>query len=136
MSTTSPLKMERRQTAELCASCGKHPRLGSLSRCVHCVRASAEEDRQSRLAAEQRVNTRAELQAALERLGDVFLEFATSPEGMRFLEIQQSENVTASTNSGNPISLSGQAQVALTALVADITNKAGDTMAGALNWNT
>jgi hypothetical protein len=45
-------------------------------------------------------------------------------------------NVTASTNSNALISLSGSAQVALTALVADITNKAGDTMSGALNWAT
>lgn len=44
--------------------------------------------------------------------------------------------VTNSTNGGAAISLSGSAQVALTALVADITNKAGDTMTGALNWAT
>ena len=41
-----------------------------------------------------------------------------------------------STNSNNAISLSGTAQVALTALAADITNKTGDTMTGALNWAT
>jgi hypothetical protein len=39
----------------------------------------------------------AERQAALEKLGDVFLEFAASPEGMRFLESQQAE-LTAPSN--------------------------------------
>jgi hypothetical protein len=44
--------------------------------------------------------------------------------------------VIKSTNSNNPISLSGVAQVALTALAEDITNKTGDTLTGALNWAT
>jgi hypothetical protein len=39
----------------------------------------------------------AERQAALEKLGDVFLEFAASPEGVRFLESQQTE-LTAPSN--------------------------------------
>jgi hypothetical protein len=82
---------------ELCAICMKHPRLGSLSRCVACVRSAAEEDRQSRSQAEARVSAKAARQAALEKLGDVFLEFASSEEGMRFLESQQTE-LTAPSN--------------------------------------
>jgi hypothetical protein len=41
-----------------------------------------------------------ERQAALEKLGDVFLDFASSPGGMRFLESQQSE-LTAPNNDPN-----------------------------------
>ena len=84
----------------LCVQCHKHLRLASLSRCAGCVRVTAEEDRQSRQAAESRVATRrgareakqraaAERQAALEKLGDAFIEFASSPEGAWFLEAQQ-----------------------------------------------
>src|SRR5262249_49246649 len=40
------------------------------------------------------------------------------------------------TNGNALISLSGAATVAVTALTRDITNKAGDTMSGALNWST
>lgn len=47
-----------------------------------------------------------------------------------------SRTVLFSTNSNNPINLSGVAQVALTALAEDITNKTGDTLTGALNWAT
>lgn len=43
-------------------------------------------------------------------------------------------NPLASTNGGAAISLSGNSQVAITALAQDITNKAGDTLTGALNW--
>lgn len=100
MSAASPSKLERRQTAELCGSCGKHPRLGALSRCIACVRAAADEDRQSRSKAEARVAARADRQVALEKLGDLYLEFATSPEGMRFLEAQQIE-LTAPNNDPN-----------------------------------
>lgn len=45
-------------------------------------------------------------------------------------------SVLLSTNSNNAINLSGSAQVSLTALAEDITNKTGDTMTGALNWAT
>ena len=47
-----------------------------------------------------------------------------------------SRTPTNSTNSNNAIDLSGSAQVAVTALVAQIANKTGDTMTGALNWAT
>jgi hypothetical protein len=90
-------KMGHRQTPELCSSCGKHPRLGALSRCVACIRAAAEQDRQSRSQAEARVSAKAARQAALEKLGDVFLEFAGSAEGHAFLEAQQAE-LTAPRN--------------------------------------
>ena len=84
----------------LCIQCHVRPRLGALSRCGDCVRAEAEVDRQSRQAAESRMATRksareaeeraaADRQVALEKLGDAFIEFASSPEGARFLESQQ-----------------------------------------------
>ncbi len=43
---------------------------------------------------------------------------------------------TNSTNSNAAVNLSGSAQVAVTALVAQIVNKTGDTLSGALNWST
>jgi hypothetical protein len=67
--------------------------LGALSRCASCLRAAAEVDRQSRAAAEARVSAKAQRQAALEKLGDLYLEFAASPEGTCFLEAQQAELV-------------------------------------------
>jgi hypothetical protein len=79
-----------RDTA-LCHSCRAHPKLGALSRCAACLKAAADEDRQSRSKAEARVAARADRQAALEKLGDAILEFAGSPEGLRFLEQQQQE---------------------------------------------
>jgi len=65
-------------------------------------------DRRSRQAAESRVATRksvqeaegraaAEHQAALEKLGQLYIEFAASPAGVRFLEAQQAE-LTAPRN--------------------------------------
>jgi hypothetical protein len=93
----------------LCVQCHKHPRLASLSRCAACVRAAAEEDRQARQTAESRVATKkrareaaearaaVEHQAALEKLGQLYIEFAASPEGVRFLEAQQAE-LTAPRN--------------------------------------
>jgi hypothetical protein len=92
----------------LCVQCHMHPRLRSLSRCSHCVRAAAEEDRQSRQAAESRLarrrsakeaeaRTTAERHAALEKLGELYLQFAASPEGIRLAEAQQSE-LTAPRN--------------------------------------
>ena len=88
--------------AKLCTQCHQHPRLGALSRCGDCVRAEAEVDRQSRQTAESRLATRksakeaearaaAERQAALERLGEMYLQFAATPEGVRFLEAQHAE---------------------------------------------
>jgi hypothetical protein len=50
--------------------------------------------------AEKRVAAKADRQAALEKLGDVFLEFAASAEGMRFLETQQAE-LTAPSDDPN-----------------------------------
>jgi hypothetical protein len=50
-------------------------------------------DRKSRTDAEARVTAKADRQAALEQLGSAILEFAATPEGQRFLEIQQAELV-------------------------------------------
>jgi hypothetical protein len=94
--------------AQLCIQCRMRPRLGALSRCGDCVRAEAEVDRQSRQAAESRVATRksakeaearaaAERHAALEKLGELYLQFAASPEGIRLAEAQQAE-LTAPRN--------------------------------------
>ena len=47
----------------------------------------------SRQQAEARVAAKADRQAALEKLGDLYLQFAASPKGTRFLEMQQSELV-------------------------------------------
>src|SRR5262245_14620693 len=96
-------------TSAVCTLCRERPRVGALSRCAACVRAAAEIDRQSRATAESRVATRkrapdaadaraaAEHQAALEKLGQMYMEFAASPEGVRFLEAQQAE-LTAPRN--------------------------------------
>jgi hypothetical protein len=84
----------------LCVACEKQPRFGILTRCKGCINAAAEADRQARIAAETRVGARksareaearaaAERQVALEKLGDAFIQFASSPEGARFLESQQ-----------------------------------------------
>jgi hypothetical protein len=95
--------------AKLCSQCTSRPSFGALSRCEICVKTAAEVDRQSRVAAETRVGARnrareaaepraaAEHQAALERLGQMYMEFAASPEGVRFLEAQQAE-LTAPRN--------------------------------------
>jgi hypothetical protein len=74
-----------------------------LSRCADCLKAAADADRQTRSAAETRVSTKAARQAALEKLGDVFLEFAASTEGMRFLETQQAELTAPRVNDPNRI---------------------------------
>jgi hypothetical protein len=100
MMSMSTAKTAEQSTRHLCTNCQTRPRLGTLSRCGDCVRASAEEDRQSRQAAETRVASKksareaearvaAERRAALEKLGDAFIEFASSPEGAKFLESQQ-----------------------------------------------
>jgi hypothetical protein len=44
--------------ANLCTTCGERPQWGALSRCVPCVQAAAEVDRQTRAAAEARVAAR------------------------------------------------------------------------------
>jgi hypothetical protein len=72
---------ERDKVPELCGSCGKHPRLGAVSRCSSCLRAAADVDRKSRTDAEARVSAKAARQAALQKLGDLYIEFAASPEG-------------------------------------------------------
>jgi hypothetical protein len=96
-------------TAQLCVQCHSQPRLASLARCAVCIQSAAEVDRQSRRTAETRVASKksargaaearaeAEHQAALEKLGQLYMEFAASPEGVRFLEAQQSE-LTAPRN--------------------------------------
>jgi len=86
----------------LCVACEKQPRFGVLTRCKGCINAAAEADRQAHVAAETRIGARnraretaaraaAEHQAALERLGQMYMEFAASPEGIRFLEAQHAE---------------------------------------------
>ena len=95
--------------ADVCKQCCQRPCLGALSRCSECIRAAAEVDRESRRTAETRVASKksareavearaaAEHQAALEKLGQLYIEFAASPEGVRFLEAQQAE-LTAPRN--------------------------------------
>ena len=94
--------------ADLCTQCHQRPRVGTLSRCVGCVRAAAEADRQTRQAAESRLATKksakeaearatAERHAALEKLGELYLQFAASSEGIRLAEAQQAE-LTAPRN--------------------------------------
>src|SRR5262245_51095377 len=87
----------------LCVACEMQPCYRILTRCKVCINATAEADRQARIAAETRVGARkrtqetaearaaAEHQAALERLGQMYMEFAASPEGVRFLEAQHAE---------------------------------------------
>ena len=94
--------------AQLCIQCRGRPRLAALTRCADCIRAAAEADRQTRQAAESRVATRksaqevearatADRHAALEKLGELYLQFAASPEGIRLAEAQQAE-LTAPRN--------------------------------------
>jgi hypothetical protein len=85
--------MKATAPAALCAQCNERPRLAALDRCKECIRAAAAQDRDTRSAAEARVSRKAQRQAALERLGDLYLEFAASIEGLRFLEAQQAELV-------------------------------------------
>jgi hypothetical protein len=85
MSMTAAMK------SSVCSVCGERPRLGGLTRCVECVRASAAADRSSRDRAEARVSAKAVRQAAIEKLADMYSEFAATPEGLRFLEAQQAE---------------------------------------------
>ena len=72
-----------------CSICQERPRLGTLSRCASCLQADANTDRQSRVNAELRVSGRQQRLAALEKLGELYLEFAGSAEGHAFLEAQQ-----------------------------------------------
>ena len=108
MSKAALANAQQGRSPERCSACGVRPRLGALSRCGDCVRAEAEVDRQSRQAAESRVATRksakeaearatAERHAALEKLGELYLQFAASPEGIRLAEAQQAE-LTAPRN--------------------------------------
>jgi hypothetical protein len=53
-----PVIEEQRKAERLCVECGLHPRLGQLTRCVSCVRSAAQQDRESRAAAEARVRAR------------------------------------------------------------------------------
>lgn len=85
----------------LCTQCRERPRLGTLTRCAGCIKLSADADRQTRSAAENRVSAKAARQAALTKLGDMYLEFAASPEGLRFLEAQQAELTAPRTNDPN-----------------------------------
>ena len=80
------------EVASLCAQCRARPRLGALTGAPLAskplLKSTANPGSQQR---RRKVSRRAERQAALERLGDVFLEFASSPEGVKFLESQQTE---------------------------------------------
>jgi hypothetical protein len=87
----------------LCTECDREPRLGTLSRCRKCIAGSAAEDRQARADAEVRVSAKAARQAALAKLGDMYLEFAASAEGLRFLEAQQAELTAPRFNDPNRI---------------------------------
>ena len=89
--------MAQQKTVEVCAVCRERPPIGALSRCVVCLKGATNADRKNRVEAEARVSAREQRQAGLEKLGDVFLEFAASPEGMLFLEGQQAE-LTAPRN--------------------------------------
>jgi hypothetical protein len=86
-----------------CVQCHHQPRLGTLTRCANCIKAGAELDRATRSAAETRVSAKAARQAALLKLGDLYLEFAASPEGLRFLEAQQAELTAPRINDPNGI---------------------------------
>jgi len=59
--------------SRLCIQCRTRPRLGTLSRCGDCVRAAAEADRQSRIAAETRVDARKRAQEEAEARADAIL---------------------------------------------------------------
>jgi hypothetical protein len=93
----------RSKPSHLCSQCGLHPCLGTLSRCGGCIKAAADADRATRSAAETRVGAKAARQAALEKLGDAFLEFAASPEGLSFLEGQHAELTAPRVNDPNRI---------------------------------
>ena len=73
---------------DLCTICGEHPRWGALSRCVRCIQASAEVDRQTRAAAEARVMARghgpkiAEAVRALQAAGKL-------PPNLRPIELEK-----------------------------------------------
>ena len=79
------------------------PNFATLTRCIGCVRTSAATDREARNHAEARVSAKAARQAALVKLGDMYLEFAASPEGLRFLEAQQAELTAPRINDPNRI---------------------------------
>jgi hypothetical protein len=97
-------RSETQEAADhLCVQCHARPKLGTLSRCTQCVQAAADADRKSKLEAEKRVTARGERQAALEKLGDVFLQFAASADGVRFLETQQAELTAPRVNDPNRI---------------------------------
>ena len=77
----------------LCVQCNQLPRLAALDRCKECIRAAAAQDRDTRSAAEARVSQKKQRQTALEAWGDVLLQFASTPEGQKFLQQQQTELV-------------------------------------------
>jgi hypothetical protein len=47
--------------ADLCSTCGKHPRMGAIPCCIHCIRAAADADRRYRIDAEARFRARSKL---------------------------------------------------------------------------
>jgi hypothetical protein len=89
--------------ARLCTQCGQQPRLAALTRCASCIKVAADLDRATRSAAETRVSAKAARQAALVKLGDMYLEFAASAEGISFLEEQQAELTAPRVNDPNRI---------------------------------
>ena len=58
---------------DVCKQCCQRPCLGALSRCGECVRAAAEVDRQSRIAAETRAGARKRAQEEAEVQADAIL---------------------------------------------------------------
>ena len=68
-----PTTLGRPGKAELCSQCTTRPRLGALSRCGDCIRAAAEVDRRSRVAAETRVDARKRAQETAEAEADAIL---------------------------------------------------------------
>ena len=130
-------------TSHLCSRCHVRPRLGALSRCGDCVRAEAEVDRQSRQTAESRLATRksakeaearatAERHAALEKLGELYLQFAASPEGIRLAEAQQAE-LTAPRNDAAYVQTLEDHEKDRT-LVANQTATVHHTVDGGRSW--
>ena len=77
--------------AALCVQCNQLPRLAALDRCKECIRAAAAQDRDTRSAAEARISQKEQRQTALEAWGDLLLQFASTPEGQKFLQQQQTE---------------------------------------------
>jgi hypothetical protein len=129
--------------AAMCTLCRERPRVGALSRCAICVKAAAEVDRQTRQAAESRVASEksakeaearatAERNAALEKLGELYLQFAASPEGIRLAEAQQAELTAPRNDAAYVQTLEGHEKDRT--LVANQTAAVHHTVDGGRSW--